>query len=150
MNTNEIRWRLHNYYTDSKKIEQLKLDLKEYRLRDGVKAQMLSDMPKGDGISSEDRLISRIDYIRDLESELDSLMRVKRAIDSIYLYLKDPQLSIIEMRYFITPEINDIRQRKYNWKEIADEVKYSEDYCKEIDGKVVFQIQNKIHEITLK
>lgn len=150
MNTNEVRWKLHNYHTDSKKINELKLDLKEYRLMDGVKAQVLSNMPRGESIDADDKVISRIEYIRELENELDQLMRIKRAIDSIYLYLKDPQLSIIEMRYFITPEINDIRQRKYNWKEIAEETKYTEAYCKEIDGQVVLQIQSKINKIRYK
>jgi hypothetical protein len=149
LNTNGVRWKLHNYYTDEKLIEQLKEDLKEYRLMDGIKAQIITDMPTSHSNTSiVERIGDKIDYIRSMENDLDGLMRVKRAIDYVYMYLKEPARSIIEMRYFITPQPQDIRQRKYNWAEIATEVNYSEDYCKEIDCKVILQIQTKIHEIT--
>jgi len=142
-------------------MEQLKSDLKEYRLMDGVKAQVLSKTPIcHNGTSSKveavlekeythegDRL-ELMDYVRALEEKLDSMMRVKRAIDSVYLYLQEPKRTIIEMRYFLLRNTDDIRQSKYNWAEIAAEVSYNEDYCKQIDSKVVLQIQNKLYEIT--
>jgi hypothetical protein len=149
MNANEVRWKLHNYHTDIKRIQQLKDDLKEYRLMDGIGAQIISDMPSShNNTSIVEKMGDRIDYIRNLENELDSLMRVKRAIDYVYLYLKEPARTIIEMRYFLFPKPEDIRQRKYNWAEIAVETNYSEAYCKEVDCKVVLQIQNKVHEIS--
>jgi DNA-directed RNA polymerase specialized sigma subunit len=148
MNCNEVRWKLHNYHTDIKRIDQLKEDLKEYRLMDNVKAQVITDMPMGshNNNASTDKIVDRLDYIQELESELDSLMRTNRAIDSVYLYLREPQRSIIEMRYFLFRNPQDIRQCKYNWLEIAEEVNYSEVYCKKIDSKVIFQIQSKIHD----
>jgi len=149
MKTNEVRWKLHNYYTDMKKIEQLKDDLKEYRLMDGIGAQVINDMPTSHSTSSSvEKAGDRVDYVREMENELDRFMRIKRAIDDIYGYLKEPHRTIIEMRYFIMPKPLDIRQQKFNWQEIADEVKYSEAYCKEIDCNVVLQIQNRLHEIS--
>lgn len=149
MNSNEVRWKLHNYHTDIKKIEQLKEDLKEYRLMDGVGAQVITDMPTcHSNASVVERISERQDYMVEMENELDGRMRVKRAIDDIYLYLKEPHRSIIEMRYFLLRNPNDVRQFKFNWLEIAEEVNYSEAYCKEIDSKVILQIQNRIHEIS--
>lgn len=160
MNNNEIRWKLHNYYTDIKIMEQLKSDLKEYRLMDGIKAQVITDMPVCYSSSSKiesvlekeythkgDKL-ELMEYIKALEEELDGMMKMKRAIDSVYLYLQEPKRTIIEMRYFLLSNPADVRQRKYNWLQIAEEVNYSEDYCKEIDCKVILQIQNKIRGIS--
>lgn len=151
MNANTVRWKLHNYYADLKRIEQLKNDLREYRLMDGVGAQVITDMPTcHSNASVVERICERLDYIRELENELDDYMRVKRAIDSVYMYLQEPARTIIEMRYFIMPCPEDVRQRKYSWQEIAKEVKYSEAYCKEIDSKVVLQILNKLVELSYK
>lgn len=150
MNANTVRWELHNYHTNAKVIEQIKDDLREYRLMDGIKAQVITDMPltHSNASKTEKIGITRAEYISKLEDKLDSMMRVKMAIDSVYLYLKEPHRSIIEMRYFILSSPNDVRQRKYNWQEIAIEVKYCEAYCKEIDANVILQIQNKIRELS--
>ena len=157
MNNNEIRWKLHNYYTDIKIMEQLKSDLKEYRLMDGIKAQIISDMPichsgtsskiesvlEKDYIHKGDKL-ELMEYVKALEDQLDSMMRLKRAIDSVYLYLKEPVRTIIEMRYFLLSNPQDVRQRKYSWMEISIEVDRNEDYCRALDCRVIRQIQNKI------
>ncbi|HEY5585693.1 MAG TPA: hypothetical protein VIK78_14555 [Ruminiclostridium sp.] len=155
MNSLTVRWKLHNYYNDLKMIEQLKDDLKEYRLMDGVKALVVTDMPgchsttsKVESVLTENykyknEELELPEYIKSLENELDSLMRIKRAIDNVYLYLREPARTIIEMRYFITPQPLDVRQRKYNWAEIGDEIHMSEDRCKHIDCDVIRQIQNK-------
>jgi hypothetical protein len=149
MTTNEVRWKLHSYYADKERIENLKNDLKEYRLMDGVGAQIITDMPTSHSNSSVvERMGERIEYIREMENELDRLMRIKRSIDQIYMYLKEPARTIVEMRYFLLHNPNDVRQRKYNWIEIAAEVNYSEAYCKEIDCKVILQIQNKLYELS--
>lgn len=150
MNTNEIRFYLHNYEKLKDDIRALSDSLREYRLMDGVKPKIITDMPichSGES-TIETVIISRLDYIIKLEGEIDGKMRVLNAINGVYFYLKEPARTILEMRYFITPLINDVRRPKYNWKEIADEVNYSEDWCKEIDCKIVLQILNKMHEKT--
>lgn len=149
MTTNEVRWKLHSYYADKERIENLKNDLKEYRLMDGIGSQTITDMPVSHSNASiVEKMVVRIDYIREMENELDGLMRTKRAIDQVYLYLKEPDRSIIEMRYFLLRNSKDVRKMKYNWLEISEEVNYSEAYCKEIDCKVILQIQNKLHNLS--
>ncbi len=147
MNCNEIRFYLHNYDRLKKEIENLKESLTEYRKMNisGMKAQVITDMPTTHNNVSQTELmaLTRIDYIRDLENEIDSKMRLVRAIESVYFYLQEPARTIFEMRYFISPKPADIRKPNYNWLQIAMEVKYSEDYCKEIDGKVVRKIQER-------
>lgn len=143
---------MHNYDRLKQEIRNLKESLEEYRKMNisGLKAQVITDMPicRSGESKTESMAITRVDYIKSLEDEIDSKMRIVRAIESVYFYLHEPHRSIIEMRYFIMPNPQDIRQRKYNWIEIAAEVNYSEDWCKEIDCKIILQIMNKLHEIT--
>ena len=145
-NTNEVRFYLHNYDKLKNEIKALSDSLKEYRLMDGVGAQILTGMPTAHNNASviESTVAGREEYVRNLENEIDSKMRILNAINSVYFYLKEPARTIIEMRYFLLRNPNDIRSIKYNWKEIAEEVQYSEDYCKEIDGRVIRRIQDKL------
>lgn len=146
MTTNEIRFYLHSYDKLKSEIQALSDSLREYRLMDGVKAKVITDMPMcHSGVSVVESVVDkRIEYISDLETEIDSKMRILNAINSVYFYLKDPARSIIEMRYFITPMVNDVRRPKYNWEHIANEVGRTENHCKKIDCRVVRQIQEKI------
>lgn len=146
MNTNEVRFYLHNYEKLKSEIQVLSDSLKEYRLMDGVKSKQITDMPICHSGTSviESIVVNRFDYIKDLEEEIDSKMRVLNAINAVYFYLKEPARSIIEMRYFLYKNPGDVRREKYNWQEIADIINYSLDYCMEIDGKVIRKIQYKM------
>lgn len=151
-----VRWHLHNYHSNKDMIIRLKSELVEYRLMDGVKAQIITGMPISYSPQSKIELVltteydykgnmyELFDYIKQLEAELDKLMRIDLAITKIYATLKEPARSIIEMRYFIKPQTQDVRQRKYNWQEIANEVERTELNCRKIDCRVVRQIQVKI------
>jgi hypothetical protein len=152
MTTNEIRFYLHSYDKFKSEIQALSGSLREYRLMDGVKAKIITNMPichSGESVV-ESIIFNRFDYVISLENEIDSKMRLLNAINSVYFYLKEPARTIIEMRYFISPMINDVRRPKYNWREIAAEIDKSEDYCKEIDCKVIRKIQNKLFDGGLK
>jgi len=119
---------------------------------DGVKAKIITDMPichSGESVV-ESIIFNRFDYVVSLEDEIDNKMRLMNAINSVYFYLKEPARTIIEMRYFISPMVNDVRKPKYTWREISVEVDKSEDYCKEIDCRVVRKIQNKLFAGGLK
>jgi hypothetical protein len=146
MNTNEIRFYLHNYNKLKNEIQALSDSLKEYRLMDGMKASIITDMPIcHSGASAVESLVDkRLEYVSELEAEIDSKMRILNAINAVYFYLKEPARTIIEMRYFLLRNPNDIRRQKYNWQEIAAETNYTEVYCKKIDGKVILNIQLKL------
>lgn len=146
MNTNEIRFYLHSYDKLKDEIQSLSDSLKEYRLMDGVKPKIITDMPIYHSETSivESVIINRLDYISELETKIDSKMRVLNAINTVYFYLKEPTRTIIEMRYFLLRNPKDIRRQKYNWQEIAAEVNYTEIYCKKIDGRVISRIQLKL------
>ena len=146
MNTNEIRFYLHNYEKLKSEIQVLSDSLKEYRLMDGVKSQQITDMPICHSGTSviESIVVNRFDYIKDLEEEIDSKMRVLNAINAVYFYLKEPARSIIEMRYFLYKNPGDVRHEKYNWQEIAEHMGYSENHCMKIDWKVINKIQYKM------
>lgn len=147
MNANEIRFYLHNYENLKKEVKHLQESLDLYRRMDisGIKAQVITDMPicHSNTSKTEQMATTRFDYISDLENEIDSKLRLLNAINGVYFYLQEPARSIIEMRYFISPVEKDIRKPKYNWVQIAMEVCYSEDYCKEIDCKIVRTIQER-------
>jgi DNA-directed RNA polymerase specialized sigma subunit len=146
MNTNEIRFYLHNYEKLKNEIQALSDSLKEYRLMDGIKAKIITNMPichSGESMV-ESIVVNRLDYVTGLEDEIDSKMRILNAINGVYFYLKEPARTIIEMRYFLQRKSEDVRKIKYNWQEIADEVNYTEIYCKKIDGRVILKIQNKL------
>ena len=146
MTTNEIRFYLHNYDKLKSEIQALSESLKEYRLMDGVKPKIITDMPichTGESIV-ESLIVKRLDYVSGLEAEIDSKMRVLNAINAVYFYLKEPIRTIIEMRYFLLRNPDDVRRQKYNWQEIAEEVHYSEQSCRRIDQKVVTQILSKL------
>lgn len=153
MNTNEIRFYLHNYDGLKKEIEALKAQLEEYRKMNisGIKAQVITDMPVHHSNTSktEEMAVKRVEYIADLEQEIDSKMRLLRAINGVYFYLSDPARSIIEKRYFEIPQ----GRPKYNWREIAieicgaksaDDIIRKEKECWKIDGKIVRDIQVKL------
>jgi len=146
MTTNEIRFYLHSYGKLKSEIQALSDSLREYRLMDGVKPKVITNMPICHSETSviESIVINRFDYIADLEKEIDSKMRVLNAINSVYFYLKEPARTIIEMRYFLLRNPKDVRQIKYNWQEIAIEVNYSEDRVKHIDCEVIRRMQQKI------
>jgi hypothetical protein len=144
MNTNEIRFYLHNYEKLKKEISALSDSLKEYRLMDGVKPRVITDMPRGNAATLEDAILNRLEYISGLETEIDGKMRILNAINGVYFYLKEPARTIIEMRYFLLRNPNDVRRQKYNWQEIAAEVNYSEQSCRRVDQKVVLKIMNKL------
>jgi hypothetical protein len=113
---------------------------------DGVKPKVITGMPICHSETSvvESLVANRMDYVTGLEKKIDGKMRILNAINSVYFYLKEPARTIIEMRYFLLRNPNDIRRQKYNWQEIADEIGYTEIYCKKIDGKVIFNIQLKL------
>jgi hypothetical protein len=148
LTTNEIRFYLHGYDNLKREIKNLREALEEYRKMDisGIRATAITDEPRAHNNMSrtEQMAITRLEYIKGLENELDSKTRLLTAINSVYFYLKEPARTIIEMRYFITPMINDVRRPKYSWFEISCEVDKSEDYCKEIDCKVISKIQEKL------
>jgi DNA-directed RNA polymerase specialized sigma subunit len=108
----------------------------------GIKAQVITGMPTSHSSTSqvEEMAMKRVLYIKDLEEEIDSKMRLYNAINSIYFYLKEPARQIIELRYITVP----IGRRKYNWQEIAEMVGYSEKVCYNIDGKIIRSIQRKL------
>jgi hypothetical protein len=85
-----------------------------------------------------------MEYIAKLDLELNRLTSINREIESVFTHLKEPIRSIIEMRYFITPQPNDVRQRKYNWAEIAVEVGKTECNCWKIDERIIRIIQGRI------
>jgi hypothetical protein len=147
MNTNEIRFYLHNYDNLKREVKHLQESLDQYRRMDisGIKAQVITDMPLTHSNTSktENMALTRVDYIADLEEEIDSKMRLIRAVNSVYFYLEEPKLTIFEMRYFITPMENDIRKPKYSWKVIADEVGQTEETCRQIDCRIIRTIQQK-------
>lgn len=146
MNTNEIRFYLHNYDNLKKKVKNLKETLDEYRQMTGLKARVITDTPAPATYESklEQTVITRMKYMKDLEAEIDSKMRLLNAINSVYFYLKEPDRSIFEMRYFITPMEGDVRKPKYNWLAISQEVGKSEAHCKNIDCVIVKKIQTKL------
>lgn len=148
MNTNKIRLYLHNYDNLKKEIKHLVAALEEYRKMNisGIKAQIITDMPicHTDTSKTELMAVTRVDYITDLENEIDSKMRLLNAINAVYFYLKEPKRSIVEMRYMIIPQ----GRHKYSWKEIADEVQLSEDNCRIIDCRIIRQIQLKLLDST--
>jgi len=148
MNTNEIRFYLHNYYNLKKELKNLQEALDTYKKMNisGLKATVITDEPKTHNNVSKTEImaLTRIEYIADLENELDEKMRLLIAINNVYYYLKEPARSIIEMRYFITPMQNDIRQPKYSWCGISKEVNESEENCKMIDCRIIKKIQEKL------
>jgi DNA-directed RNA polymerase specialized sigma subunit len=149
MNTNEIRFYLHNYDRLKSEIKNLQEALGQYRKMNvsGIKAQEITGMPICHFNISKTELMAmtRLDYIKDLEDETDSKLRLVRAINSVYFYLREPHRSIIEMRYFIVPT----GRRKANWAEIAREVNLTEVNCKKIDKRIVLKIQlNYIQNVT--
>jgi len=148
MNTNEIRFYLHNYYNLKRELKNLQEALDTYKKMNisGLQATIITKEPKTHNNTSKTELmaLTRIEYIIDLENEIDGKMRLIKAIDSVYYYLKEPARTILEMRYFITPMQNDIRQPKYSWDKISLEVDKSVAYCKEIDCKIVKKIQEKL------
>jgi hypothetical protein len=156
MSSNEVRWNLYNFYVNKLKIGKLKSELEEYRLFDGVKAQVISKTPicrTGESkqesvLFSEYRYkgecLNLMEYIAKLDLELNRLTSINREIESVFTHLKEPIRSIIEMRYFITPQPNDVRQRKYNWAEIAVEVGKTECNCWKIDERIIRIIQGRI------
>jgi DNA-directed RNA polymerase sigma subunit (sigma70/sigma32) len=150
LNTNEIRFYLHNYDNLEKEINHLSAQLAEYRHMNisGIKAQVISDMPIHHSNTSrtESMALSRLECIQDLENEIDSKMRLFRAINSVYYYLKEPVKSIIEMRYMEEPQ----GRAKYTWAEIAGRLNITEKYCRKIDCKVIRKIQIALHTITDK
>jgi len=147
MNNNEIRFYLHNYDNLKREIKHLQKALEEYRKMNisGIKAQVITGMPLTHSNTSktESMALTRIDYIQELEDEIDSKMRLIRAVDAVYFYLKEPKRTIFEMRYFITPMENDIRKPKYSWKVIADEVEQTEEQCRQIDCRTIRGILEK-------
>ena len=146
MNSHEIRWNLNNYWQNKDKIKQLTDEIEELITNDGVGCQHLTDMPVGSRKhgSVVDKLVDKVDYIRGLESELERLVRVNNAITQIYATLNEINITILELRYFLTSEPMDVRQRKYNWNQIAELLNYSEDGVRKMDQKIVLKIQNKL------
>jgi hypothetical protein len=150
LRTNEIRFYLHSYDGLQREIENLSKQLEEYRRMNisGIKAQVITDMPicHSNTSRTEEQALKRVEYMQDLETEIDQKMRILRAINSVYFYLSEPERSILEMRYFRIP----IGKPKASWFEISEEVILSEQRCKNIDSKLVKDIQIKMYEITEK
>lgn len=146
MNCNQIRYYLHSYDGLKKEIEHLKEALTIYKCMNvsGMKAQAITGMPQSHSNDSktEQMALKRVEYMEDLETEIDGKLRLLIAINSIYFYLQEPERSIIEMRYMIIPQ----GRPKYNWKEIAAEVGETEKKCWKIDGEVIRKIQIKLLE----
>jgi hypothetical protein len=163
MKTNEIRMYLHSYRFLDKEIQHLSNALDQYRkmgVSDNIKekyakhplgAQVITDDPvhHSNVSKTESLAMSRLEYIEDLEEELDGKMRLRKAIEDVYFYLHDPALSILEMRYFMIPQ----GRPKYSWREIAmdvygaktrDEIEKAEKACWKLDGKIVKDIQLKL------
>lgn len=145
MNANEIRFYLHNFDNLKKEIIHLQEALKVYTDMDGIKAQIITDMPMQHSTTSktESVALTRLEYIDDLKNEIDSKLRLVRATESVYFYLNELKTTIFEMRYFITPMKNDIRKPKYSWHEISKEVVQTEETCRQIDCRIIRQIQLK-------
>jgi len=148
MNTNTIRYYLHDYENLKKEVKNLQEALDTYKKMNisGLKATVITDEPKTHNNVSKTEImaLTRIEYIADLENKLDEKMRLLIAINSVYYYLREPARSIIEMRYFISPMKNDIRRPKYNWCEISIEVDLNEDYCRALDCNIIKKIQEKL------
>lgn len=151
MRPNEIRFYLHSYDNLQKEIAHLNYQLKTCRemgvsslcnekyMRHPLAAQVLSDMPiyHDNSSKTENLALKRLEYIVDLENEIDSKMRLLRAINSVYFYLQEPARSIIELRYMRIPQ----GRPKPSWKEIAGEVNETEENCKVIDTRTIRKIQ---------
>jgi DNA-directed RNA polymerase sigma subunit (sigma70/sigma32) len=146
MDASKVRQELYNYFANKEIIKNMAWQLDEYRKMDNLKANVITDMPTGTSNSSY-IIENRIEYIRLMQIDYDEMMRIDRCIESVISLLRGNWQTIIEMRYFITPIINDVRQRHYTWAEIANEIKYNEDYCREIDRRIIQKIQNKIHQV---
>jgi hypothetical protein len=141
MNTNEIRFYLHNLDNLSIEIEHLKEALKEYRELEitGVKAQVITDMPichSGES-RTEQMALTRVSYIEKLVTDIDSKMRLRRAIESVVLYLKPEEKRIFHLRY----EYKEPDKPKLGWGDIARKLNYHENHCTKIDCKIVHNIQ---------
>lgn len=143
MNTNEIRFYLHNYDNLKEEVKNLQDALDQYRRMDisGIKAQVITDMPICHSSTSKTELmaLTRVEYTAGLMDELDHKMRLLLSINSIIFYIPEDQKEIIRWRYLEIP----IGRAKYNWVEIGDRVHKSEERCKHIDCDIILKIQLK-------
>ena len=151
MSLNEIRLYLYHFENLKKDIDSLQAELDIHNKNDAstIKAQMITDMPIGRNApdqkgeiwnsQTEKAAIKRAEYTLSLTDDIESKLKIIRAVQSIYFYLKEPKRSIFEMRYFIKEEPP--------WKIISKEVNETEGNCKRIDGRIIKTIQKKLFKL---
>lgn len=140
MNANTIRLYLHSFGNLKIEIEHLKEALEEYRKMDAsaIKAQVITDMPvchTGES-QTENKALKRLEYVQDLEDEIDSKMRLVRAVESVMLYLKGKEKDIMYYRY----DYKEYNKPKLSWYEVSLKVRLAEGWCREMDCKIVHNI----------
>lgn len=134
MNTYEIRIYLHNFENLKEEIKNLQEDLAIYEKleKDGLRSSFVSDMPRTSKMGSviEHQVMGRPIFILKIKEEIDTKMKLRRAIESVVLYLSPKKKEIIELRYF----------KNWSWKQIEDKLNLQ--CVRKIDVEIV----NKIYE----
>lgn len=140
MNANTIRFYLHSFDNLKIEIEHLKEALQEYRKMDAsaIKAQVITDMPicHAGNSQTEDKALQRVEYIQNLEDEIDSKMRLVRAVESVMFYLRQSEATVMYYRY----EYKEPDKPKLSWAEVAIKANYDEQCCKNLDRKIIHNI----------
>lgn len=141
MKTNEIRYWLHNFEGLKDEIIEIEECLRQYRVMEieTFIVPVLDDMPKGKGKTSspvENAAISRLTQIERMENRLFYLRTILAAINLVIKAYTDDsnEWRILKMRYFDS--------KKMQWMEIADELGYSEQNVKKIDGILTNKIMS--------
>jgi len=145
MTTNEIRSYLHHFDNLQLEVKNLQESLRVYKEmdEDGVKAQVITDMPICHSGPSkvEELACRRVEEAEKIKVKIDKGLRLINAVNSVYFYMQEPKRSIFEMRYFITP----IGQPKLSWYQISREVIEPVENCRQIDTRILSQIQSKLN-----
>lgn len=118
--------RLYNYNNLVMRIELLKCDIRdierEYIGCKGINYGETTGSSNAFNSVVENEVLDKEKKINYLNRELNKLLAIQRRNDGAIKSLRDKERKLVELRY--------LDNRSLSWEEIAEELGYSEDYCR--------------------
>jgi RNA polymerase sigma factor (sigma-70 family) len=142
----DIKQMLFEYTTYGDRIRELNARINDALAHkidcDTLKAQKLSGMPHGTGLSDPtfeavQRIIDKWDKdIREMAEEVNQLIDRKRAVEKALKALNRTEYRLVELRYFIG----------MRWEKVATEMNYSYMQCHRIHGQALEKMRKALNQ----
>jgi DNA-directed RNA polymerase specialized sigma subunit len=140
----EMRGHLHSLDKIESEIQILKKAIADYKDMecDGIKAQQITDMPRGGGGGSsvvEQLAINVPREIADAQFDIYNLRKIEIACKKVLNRMKPDQYEVMRLRYLD----KEPGKRTRNWEEIGEMLHICERRCRKIDEDAVNEMFQK-------